>query len=171
MAYLKMGTFYLLLGLYGCGTVKRSNEKAVNEQKAKLQLITKEKVQLSSDESLHSFLMERDSLGIEFMVEIWPRGPFNYSPYKGFEGTAQKIIYYGKADQVSSALHKEDVQVQKELNIDLKSELKQETAQKQVHSVKDVERKAGAGWKWMLAGLIAGLLILIWITKKIRQWG
>ena len=48
-------------------------------------------------------LLELDSAEMGFFLEIWPKGPFSFSPQNGFLGEAEKVLLRGHA------LHKKAV--------------------------------------------------------------
>lgn len=168
--YLKIGVWTLLF-LSGCGMVKRSKEKNVSAFSEQREVSYAQKQQSQTKLNWQRELLKKDSAGIEFMVEIWPSGPFNYSPYKGFEGTAQKIIYFGKSSHVSSGqlneqlkgLQKSSSQTQRQE----KKELKQ--ANKTIHNT--MERTNS--WKWQLGLLLLTLGIITYIFRNygnISKW-
>jgi len=164
MARFKTGVFYVLLGMAGCGLVKRNKEKNIEKQKVTFEGNVKQSLGVENSKVMQSFLLEKDAAEAEFMVEIWPRGPFNYSPYKGFEGTAQKIIWFGKAAEASSALlHQQVEQEQKATaQIDMGLKTQQQYDQRQMST----EVTKSAGWKWILAGIVIGLALVLWVWNK-----
>ena len=155
MAYFKIGVFGILF-LTGCGLVKKVKNKSAQQLAAKQEFNFTQKAQSETNTARQRFLLERDSAGIEFLVEIWPRGPFNFSPYKGFEGTAQKIIYFGKAAERSTTLLQEQLKSGHRDSSGIVASVKQEVKLEKKLENSKVERSVS--WKWVL---FFGVLLLV----------
>ncbi|MCD0490557.1 hypothetical protein LPB86_20120 [Pedobacter sp. MC2016-14] len=166
--YLKFGLWSLFF-CYGCGMVKRNKEKNVSASSEQATVKFEQKEQNQSKVDWQRNLLNRDSAGIEFLVEILPSGPFNYSPYKGFEGTAQKIIYFGKASNVSSSLLNEQVKADQKGSSQSRFQEKKAVKQSSKRTGKAVERTYS--WKWILALLLLLVGISTYIFKNYGNIG
>ena len=163
---LKIGLLGALCLHLGCGVVKRDKSKIVNNSKRKFEVMLKKSADSSRKDSMSSFLLQKDTLGIEYMLEVWPTGPFSFSPYKGFEGSALKIRYFGREKRETDlALQMQSSKAESgktQTTFSVKDKVKQDLSE--VH----VEVKRSSFWRWWLAAtaLIAGLVIF----KFYRKW-
>ncbi|MCD0486966.1 hypothetical protein LPB86_01915 [Pedobacter sp. MC2016-14] len=152
----------------GCSSVK-NQELSTAQQKRKLQLqMISKYLSVNEDSTSNSSLfLKHDSAGTEFTVEIWPSGPFDFSPYKGFEGTAQKIIYHGKTAQLFNTFQNQEQNGHSrsmEMN-SIKTKLEESREEKQLN--KTLEVKRSSSWKrWLLLSI--GLLFAALAYKFLK---
>lgn len=167
--YFKPGALYVLLGLAGCAAVKKNKESDLQKTKTKTAVELKQNIHHKADLNAESLILRRDSAGLNFKVEIWPSGPFSYSPYKGFEGTAQKIVWFGHEEQRSALLKQQKMQQQREAEGSLNISEQKEQDLKILSKKSGLERKPFVWtWKgWAVAGILL-LLIAFWIWRKLR---
>lgn len=83
---------FIIAVLYSCQLLKR--EKLSTKDQS-------EKLAFQTDLQLHTLsqqnqLLVIDSSRSDFTVWLWPKGSFTFSPAKGFEGEAEKIVVKGK---------------------------------------------------------------------------
>ena len=168
MARMYLGILALSIGMNGCGVVKRNaDSKRMMRMSQFSTKMKNEEAELKMKENAGKLFIQHDSAKLAFKVEIWPRGPFNYSPYKGFEGTAEKIIWHGEGKQLSRMLGMQDVQLQVESKEKSNLDATEVTSklEKTEDKVRDVSRSPS--WKWIGTAVVVLILVLVWFLKKI----
>lgn len=160
MKVLKSGIYCLTAAAaLACNTVK-NRELSTAQQAKQLQMkeLTKYLKGHEDQAEQKSIFLEHDSSAMAFTIEIWPSGPFNFSPYKGFEGTAQKIIYHGKAARhAATYLNQEKKESAKHTEMSSSNTTLEESSQSK-HLNETLEVKRSTAWKWWL--IISGGLLL-----------
>lgn len=118
----------------------------------------------SAESRLHSITFIKDSAGIDFRLEIWPKGNFTYSIGNGFSGTAEKVVLSAKGLQTRVALQQ---QIQSQHAEVLKTkDLQQKEVQKS--NTRVLEKVSSVSWKWVGAGLLV-LLLAIGLGFRFRN--
>jgi hypothetical protein len=124
--------------LPACGIFKKVS-KATFEQK----LQTGERLDVKEVEQLHVqkqeslLLLNKTVSGLEYRLEIWPKGSFTFSPEKGFVGEAERLLYkeqgFNRAAALSShSLKQDSMRSQQKV---IRQRAKQELAVKEMHKV------------------------------------
>jgi hypothetical protein len=92
----------LVLVVQACGgmrNVLKDGARSRIVQDSSLSLQRAEKFRW--DRTTESLLMRSDSSSGSYQVQIWPKGKFTFSVYKGFEGSAERVLMLATAKQAS----------------------------------------------------------------------
>lgn len=112
-----------------------------------------------------SVSFHRDSGNLKYMVELWPKGNFVFSPQSGFKGEASKILISGSASNVSlggSLMDRHDQGQEK-----AKTVLKKKIDNKAKNVVAKTNRSVS--WKWIIA-VIVTLTIFLLGRFRLKLW-
>ncbi|SEA43840.1 hypothetical protein [Pedobacter hartonius] len=104
---------------------------------------------------------KRDSGSRNYTVQVWPLGNFTFSPERGFEGQAEKVLITGQDRQVRSSSNL--VKTQELSRGKTTGELKQSTERNAKSSINKTE--SSPSWKWIIGITVLVCLILIWRFK------
>jgi len=157
---------FLLLFIYGCGTLKNTGSDARESTGLSLnQQSLKQQEEDDLDSAGTAISISSDTSSREFSAQIYPKGKVSYSPETGFSGFADKITIYGKSNYGSThssfdaaAKHKKTKRSTAIKQID-KATVKQSSQSK----------KSSPAWKWQLAGLLIVALAGWFVYKKLKN--
>lgn len=162
------GTIVLMAACSSLKNKTRSETESRNAAKYATESKTDKKWQESK--TVKSLFLKQDSADMAFTVEIWPIGSFDFSPQKGFAGTAQKITYRGRASQLSNTFLNQKMESSAEAKekMELKATSERVTVDKQLDKTLEVKRSANLKWYVLAALLLIVMFVVYRIFKIIR---
>lgn len=149
---------------YGCGLFKNTGTDRENSHQllsAERELKTLEqKDWLDKSGSINLY---RDSSNLNYTIQIWPKGAFNFSQNKGFSGEAEKILVQGsaKVGSLATAIYSSEQRDKATIS---------KTVAKKSKQVSDEHLKvkqSSPSWKWVLAGSLTVALLCWFIYRKL----
>ena len=152
-----------MLLLQACGLFKNNSQsKSLNQKKVENFTDLQFSEQSHSSAESQRILLTDDSLGYDYSLEIWPKGPFSFSREKGFIGEAEKVLLSGTGVQTSV---KQLQQKQEEQEVITKDSglIKAASA---TTSLEQTEKESTPSWKWMI---VMGVVLLVVVVIVVRQ--
>jgi hypothetical protein len=137
-----------------CGCALQQRKVAIDRQATSSELAVAETEKLTMVRQ-H---IRTDSSAIETSIELFPKGKFSYSPDRGFEGEADRIVITGKAAEVNYERSDEQVAQARQ------SAMSQRTEQE--HAVKLVESQR-ISFLW-LGITAAGVVLVVYAYHRFR---
>lgn len=148
----------------GCGVFRNSSRAFVEEE-----LLVNQKTTLKLDEErvevegLRIKTQFKDSTGLSYAVEIWPKGSFSFDHEHGFSGEATKVLIHGKADKLLTAESKEE----RKRFRNASKVVQMENAEKLKKRNTEKVSTSNLSWKWLVL-LFFVILCLIVRTRLYR---
>jgi hypothetical protein len=108
--------------------------------------------------------LHHDSSNLDYMLQIWPKGMFSFTPQQGFTGEAERILLTGKSrsgsasSEISTALQQDKGKTSGQLS----------TSKKHVAGAKLKTKSTAPSWKWIVALLAIMGFAGCYIYTKIK---
>jgi len=162
----RMGGLAILPVLFffcGCGLFKNVLRKTSIErtvQDRKLELTFKKDAVLTTKQESKRWMV--DSGKYSYLLELWPRGKFVFSPELGFQGEAERMRITGTHQAASKETTVDQVERQTELTTQTSAKLN-DRADNQLKT-KNVE--SVVSWKIILSILVISIILTLWYLAK-----
>ena len=146
----------LLCLMQGCKLFKEVKTTAyTDDEQAKVKARSNLSLDHNAQTEQHFLEWKLDSLNSTEVLQIWPRGRFTFSPERGFEGEADRLVLTSGSKNVATVLQRKDSLVKVQDKV--KAETQLQAAQKAVKK-NTVKTESPSFW------VIAGMLLLVIVT-------